>query len=140
MDFLDVRPGLRIPLAEVELSAITAGGPGGQHVNRSQTAIQLRFDIAHSSLPERIRQRLRQLAAGQASNEGVLVLTARGHRSREQNRREALERLRQLVLRAAEVPKKRRPTRPSRSSQKKRIERKVRRGRTKALRGKVRPE
>jgi len=138
MDCLDVKPGLRLPLHEISFNAITAGGPGGQHVNRSQTAIQLRFDIARSSLPERIRQRLRGLAAGQVSNEGVLIITARNHRSQEQNRREALERLRELVLKASEVRKKRRPTKPSKSAQKKRVDRKTRRGQIKALRGRVR--
>ncbi|ORJ63421.1 alternative ribosome rescue aminoacyl-tRNA hydrolase ArfB [Geothermobacter hydrogeniphilus] len=138
MDCLEIKPGLRLPLHEITFSAITAGGPGGQHVNRSQTAIQLRFDIARSSLPERIRQRLRGLASGQVSNEGVLIITSRSHRSQEQNRREALERLRELVLKASEVRKKRRPTKPSKSAQKKRVDRKTRRGRTKALRGRVR--
>ncbi|PNU18815.1 aminoacyl-tRNA hydrolase [Geothermobacter hydrogeniphilus] len=138
MEFLDIKPGLRLPLHEITFSATTAGGPGGQHVNRSLTAIQLRFDICNSSLPAEVKSRLLTLAGGQVSSSGVLLIRARSHRSQEQNRREALERLRQLLIRAASVPKARRPTRPSKSARKKRVDQKIRRGRTKALRGRVR--
>lgn len=137
MDSLDILPGIDIPLNEIELTATTAQGPGGQHVNRSSTAIQLRFNIHASTLPQRIKNRLLKLGPSRVTREGDIVLRAQQHRSQEQNRRAALDRLRELVTQAAAVRKSRRPTRPTGASRKKRLEGKTRRGMTKSLRGKV---
>lgn len=122
---------------EVEFVAIRAQGAGGQNVNKVSNAIHLRFDIGASSLPEEIKARLVQLRDQRVSAEGVVVIKAQAHRSLERNRVDALTRLRELIARAAFVPTVRRPTRPPRSAQKKRVESKVRRGLVKVLRGRV---
>jgi ribosome-associated protein len=122
---------------EVEFIAIRAQGAGGQNVNKVSNAIHLRFDIGASSLPEEIKIRLVQLRDQRVSAEGVVVIKAQAHRSLERNRIDALTRLRELIARAVFVPTIRRPTRPTRSAQKKRVESKVRRGRVKVLRGRV---
>jgi ribosome-associated protein len=121
---------------ELEEHFIRASGPGGQNVNKLSTAVQLRFDLRHSSLAPEVRLRLAALAGRRLSGEGVLVITAQNHRTQEQNRREARARLVGLVRRAAVAPKVRRPTRPTRSAKRKRLDSKTRRGRTKSLRGK----
>ena len=122
---------------EVEFIAIRAQGAGGQNVNKVSNAIHLRFVIASSSLPDEIKQRLLQLRDQRVSADGVVVIKAQSHRSLERNRVDALTRLRELIARAAFVPVVRRPTKPSRSAQKKRVESKVRRGLVKVLRGRV---
>lgn len=122
---------------EVEFIAIRAQGAGGQNVNKVSNAIHLRFAIAASSLPDEIKQRLLQLRDQRVSADGVVVIKAQSHRSLERNRIDALTRLRELIARAAFVPLVRRPTKPSRSAQKKRVESKVRRGLVKVLRGRV---
>jgi ribosome-associated protein len=132
--FLRISRALRLPEAEIEFVAIRAQGPGGQHVNKASTAVQLRFDIAASSLPDEVRQRLLKLADSRVTREGVVVIKAQAHRSREKNRAEALERLAELIRRAAVRTKKRIPTRPTGASQRRRLESKTQRGRTKALR------
>jgi len=116
--------------------AVKASGPGGQHVNKTSSAVELRFDVRASSLPDDVKERLEQLAGSRLTLNGVIVLFSQGTRSQELNRQEVRERLAELVRKALYVPKKRRPTKPTYSSKLKRLEGKNRRGGIKAMRGK----
>ena len=122
---------------EIEFSAIRAQGAGGQNINKVSNAIQLRFDIRASTLPDPIKAKLLALRDQRVSTDGVIVIKAQQSRSLERNRADALARLHELVAAAATVPRVRRATKPTRSSQRKRVESKVRRGQVKALRGRV---
>jgi ribosome-associated protein len=130
-------PLIRLREEEVEFIAIRAQGAGGQNVNKVSNAIHLRFDIAASSLPDEIKSRLLSLRDQRVSSDGVVVIKAQQHRSLERNRDDALVRLRELIAQAAFVPVPRRATKPTRSSQKKRVESKVKRGLVKLQRGRV---
>jgi ribosome-associated protein len=131
---LQVTEELSIPDAEVTLEAIRAQGAGGQNVNKSSTAIQLRFDIANSSLPEAYKARLLKLRDRRITKEGVIVIKAQQYRSQEQNRADALARLRDLIRQAMEKPKLRKATRPTRSAVQRRVDAKKRHSQKKALR------
>ena len=122
---------------EVEVPASRAQGPGGQNVNKVTCAVHARYDIAASSLPERVKERLLALRDTRITQEGVLVIKAQASRSLEQNKEDALRRLQELVDAAAHVPVVRRATKPTRGSQVRRVDAKVRSGKIKALRGKV---
>ncbi len=124
-----------IPETEVEFSAMRAQGAGGQNVNKVSSAIHLRFDIRASSLPELCKERLLLLHDQRISKEGVVIIKAQAYRSQEQNRAEALARLQELVEGVMVIRRVRRPTKPTRSSQIKRLDGKAQRGRIKALRG-----
>ncbi len=134
---LEIAPGLVVPKDLVDFRPMGAGGPGGQHVNRSLTAVQLRFDLRAAPLPEQVKQRLSRLAGNKMTADGILVLAAREHRSAHRNRQAALARLRDLVEKAMVEPARRRSTRPTRASQQERLNTKKRRADVKTLRRKI---
>ncbi|MFL0804666.1 MAG: aminoacyl-tRNA hydrolase [Agarilytica sp.] len=134
---LAVSNHISIPDEELEFSAIRAQGAGGQNVNKVSSAIHLRFDIKASSLPEFYKESLLSVRDQRISKEGVIVIKAQTHRTQEKNRQEACERLLEMIRSAANQPKKRRATKPTKSSQRKRMDKKVQKGKTKSLRGKV---
>ncbi len=137
METLHISQRVQLPLSEVEMNPIRASGPGGQNVNKLASAIHLRFDIRTSSLPELYKERLLALSDQRITQEGVVVLKAQEARTQEANREAALARLATLIRSVASTPKRRIATKPSRASQRRRVDEKKKRGQHKALRGRV---
>jgi ribosome-associated protein len=128
---------LAIPDSEIQFNAIRAQGAGGQNVNKVSSAIHLRFDIPASSLPDHYKQRLMQISDNRISGDGVVIIKAQRYRDQEKNRLDALQRLKSLIQKAVIRKKRRIPTKPSKSSKKRRLDDKSRRGKQKVLRSKV---
>jgi ribosome-associated protein len=135
MGSIRITPTIEIEESELDYAFLRASGPGGQNVNKVETAVQLRFDMrASASLDDDVKRRLARRAGTRLTNEGVIVIASQRFRSQERNRQDALEKLVALIAKAAERPKKRIATRPTLASKKRRVDAKVRRGETKRLR------
>jgi ribosome-associated protein len=131
---IEITPSLSVDERELTFEYIRASGPGGQNVNKVATAVQLRFDVSTSSLPEDVKQRLRHLAGKRVTSNGVLVIEAKRFRTQEQNRFDAMERFIELVKKASVKPKARKKTKPTAASKEKRLQSKKQRGRIKQVR------
>ncbi len=132
---IEITPTIAIDESEIQLEFMRASKPGGQKVNKVATAVQLRFDVANSpSLPDDVRERLVRLAGNRITQDGVLIIRAERFRTQDRNREDAIERLIELIRKAAEKPKPRRKTKPRLASKRRRLENKRRRGETKRMR------
>lgn len=138
METITIATDLHIPLSELSFSAIRAGGPGGQHVNKSSTAVQLRFDISASSLPQEIKQRLLSRSDQRISSDGILTIRSQQSRSQEQNKRIAISIFTGLIAASLKKTTKRRPTKPGKNAIARRLDNKKLRSQVKQQRGKVR--
>ncbi len=137
---LKISNQIRIPDGEIQYDAIRSQGPGGQNVNKVSTAIQLKFDVQHSSLPDQIKEKILEFPDRRISKDGVIIIKAQRFRSQEKNREDAFTRLRALILKTMASQKKRKATKPSSNARKKRLETKTKRGQLKKLRGRVVPD
>ncbi len=136
-----ISPSIRIPFSEITFAYMRSSGPGGQHVNKTSSAVQLRFHIEHSpSLSAEVKRRLAHLAGSRLTTDGELIIEARCFRSQEANRRDALERLRALIARAARPPRTRRPTTVPQAERRRRVTAKRMRSQIKQLRGRANDE
>ncbi|PZO35144.1 MAG: aminoacyl-tRNA hydrolase [Shackletoniella antarctica] len=135
---LQITKRTAIPLSEIELSAVRSQGAGGQNVNKVATAIHLRFDIPASSLSPLYKERLLNLGDSRITKDGIVIIKAQQHRTQDQNKADALDRLKALVKSVTVIPKKRKPTKPSKSAKKKRLDSKAKRSQLKSQRGNLR--
>lgn len=131
---IEITPSLRIDESELQIDFIRSSGPGGQNVNKVATAVQLRFDVRASSLPEEVKSRLLQIAGKRITSEGVLLIEAKRFRTQDQNREDALQRLAELVRRSLVRPKARKRTKPTQASKEERLKEKKRKGEIKKMR------
>ena len=137
---IEITPELSISDDEITEKFVKASGPGGQNVNKTSSAVELRFDVRASTLPEDVKARLERLAGSRLTLDGVLILFSQGTRSQEMNRQEVRERLVELIKRALHKPKPRKATRPTYASKLRRLDSKTRRAGVKSLRGKPTPD
>jgi len=137
---IEITPDLAIGDDEITEKFVKASGPGGQHVNKTSSAVELRFDVRASSLPGDVKARLERLAGSRLTLDGVLILFSQGTRSQEMNRQEVRDRLIELIRRALHKPKPRKATRPTYASKLRRLDSKARRGGIKSMRGKPTPD